>query len=72
MHEKKADNAHQLHLVLDTEELMLRVEASIGAVRQLCHELVARDEGAVMLVQLIDEGALVVGGGKGEDASVLG
>jgi hypothetical protein len=42
MHEVRMTN--QLHLMLNTEELMLGVNASIGAIRKLSNELEARDE----------------------------
>lgn len=37
-------DTYQLHLMLDAEELMLRVDAGIGTVRKLSDELEARDE----------------------------
>lgn len=63
---------YQLHLMLDAEELMLRVDAGIGAIRELSDELEARDEGLVILGDLIGEEALVVRGREWEDTLVLG
>jgi hypothetical protein len=34
-HREKEKDAYKLHMVLDTEELMLNIEASIGAIGKL-------------------------------------
>jgi hypothetical protein len=44
---------YQLHLVLDAEELKLRVGPSTDTIRQLGDELEARDEGNIILVQQV-------------------
>jgi hypothetical protein len=53
---------YQLHLMLDAEELMFGVDAGVGAIRELSDELEARDEGLVVLRDLVGEETLVVGG----------
>lgn len=63
---------YQLHLMLDAEELMLRVDAGIGAIWELSNELEARDEGFLIIRDLVGEETLVVRGRERENALVLG
>jgi hypothetical protein len=63
---------YQLHLVLDAEELKLRVGPSTDTIRQLGDELEARDEGNIILVQLVDEGTLEVGDRERKGTTPLG
>lgn len=63
---------YQLHLMLDAEELVLGIDAGIGAIWKLGDEQKARDERLVILRHLIGEETLIVGGGEGENALVLG
>lgn len=57
--------------MLDAEELMFRLQASIGAIRKLRDELVARDVGQVILRHLVDESTLDVRRRERKDALVL-
>lgn len=63
---------YQLHLMLNAEQLMLGVDAAVGAIRKLSHVLEARDEELIVLGHLIDKGTLVVGSREWKDALVLG
>ena len=58
--------------MLNAEELVLRVDASIGAVWKLSNELEARDERLVVLGDFVGEQTLVVRSGERKDALVLG
>ena len=71
-HMMVGSDTYQLHLMLDAEELELGVGASRDTIRQPGDELVARDEGGVVLVQLIGEGALEVGDGERKSTTPLG
>jgi hypothetical protein len=58
--------------VLNGEELMLGVQAGVGAVGKLSDELVARNVAlVVILIHLVDESTLDVSGCKRQDALVL-
>jgi hypothetical protein len=58
--------------VLNREELMLGVQAGVGAIGKLGDELVARDVAlVVILIYLVDESTLDVRGCKRKDALVL-
>lgn len=60
----QGEGSHKLHLVLDAEELMLRVKASIGTIRKLRDELVSRNVAVVVFGQLVCESSVVVDGGN--------
>jgi hypothetical protein len=64
-------DTYELHLVLDTEELMVHVEPSVGAIGQLCHQLVAGHETGSVISQLVDESTLNIGSRLREDLSRL-
>ena len=70
-HETGISITYELHLVLDAEKLMLRVDTSVGAIRELRDELEARDVRLVMLRELVDEGALDARNRKRKDRLVL-
>jgi hypothetical protein len=57
---------YKLHLMLDTEELLLRIHTSVGAVGKLSNELVPGDEVGVFLSQLIGKGTFDIVTGEGE------
>jgi hypothetical protein len=57
--------------MLDSEELMLDVEASTGAIRKLSHQHVAGDEVGISLGDLVDVGARDVRGRRREVLSLL-
>lgn len=57
--------------MLDAEELMLRVGASVGAIREARDELEAREVGLVILHELIDEGTLDVCSRQRENGLIL-
>ena len=63
---------YQLHLLLNAEELVLRVGARVGAVWQVGDEVEARDERFVVLGELIGKLTLIVRSRDWEDALVLG
>ena len=63
---------YQLHLLLNAEELVLRVSARVGAIRQVGDELEARDERLVVLGELIGELAQVIRSREWKNAVGLG
>jgi hypothetical protein len=57
---EEGEGTYQFHLVLDTEQFLLRLHAGVGAIGELGNELVARNEVRILFRQLVDESALDV------------
>lgn len=62
----------QLHLMLNAEELVLRIHTRIGAIWELGDELKARNERLIVLGELIGEESLIVRSRKRQRALVPG
>jgi hypothetical protein len=63
---EEGEGTYEFHLVLYTEELLLRIHAGVGTIRKLGDELVPGDEVQIFLGQLVCEGTLDVVVGKRE------
>lgn len=69
--EREGVDTYQLHLMLNTEQLMLRIRAGNGAIGQTSDELVARNIVNMVLGQLVGEGPLNIDSRDREDGLVL-
>jgi hypothetical protein len=67
----EASGTYELHLVLDTEHLMVLVLAGDGTIRKLSDLLEARDPGRSALRDLVGEGAVDVSRRSRKDARLV-
>lgn len=69
--DQEDQTTYELHLVLDTEQLMLGVHASTGAIGKLGDEVKTREVRLVVLGELVDKDTLDMWDRQGEDVVVL-
>jgi hypothetical protein len=65
------EDTYELHLMLDTEHLMLLVMAGDGAIRKHRDLLEARDPGRITFRDLVGEGTVDIGSRCRKDVSLV-